>query len=537
MAPQRARSALRALLVTPLAAALAAGSLTGPAAAASTPRITFSAISFSADQVDTTAGPGTVNLTWTVADTSSTATQVHGVTWLQRFVGTTPVGPELPVHYSLSTDATALVYATSGTARSSTYSYEFVVPQYGPAVAATWRVTRITGQDDKGTTGTISGKALAKYDADLAVTELADSTAPELDQFGRKGQQPDAVYDDGSGVKLHYALAATDPESGFWKADVVLAGPGGARVTTPVTLTYTGEYAPYCGPSQVWDINYYVFCEDVAAELPAGSPSGTWIVDKLVLADRAGNTRELTDVPESPIRVTRNDVLSGTDFALTPAEVDNWREERTLTLSVRPVGALGGVASLTAQAQGCFPATTTPTVAADGTASIPVRMLTTSGRCQITGLVLTDGAGNAAVYGSDYAAPALDLTATRVADTTGPVISSARLSQTTASASNLPYAIGVYVTVTDTTGAPVDGMSVTMYDAEGRSVSGGYGGVSPLPTGEYTGTIRTNGLAPGTYTVGVTLTDAAGNSTLIGYPNGAGNPAPNGPLVFTVTAD
>lgn len=242
-------------------------------------------------------------------------------------------------------------------------------------------------------------------------------------------------------------------------------------------------------------------------------------------------------MPESPIRVTRNDVLSGTGFALTPAEVDNWREDQTLTLSVRPVGAQGAVTSLAATGQGCHPATTEPTVAADGTASIPVRMLTISGRCQITGLVLTDGAGNTAVYGSYYAAPALDLTATRVADTTGPVISSARLSPTTASASNLPYSIAVYATVADTTGAPVQSMSVTMYDADGHPVSGSYGGVSPLPTGEYVDTIRTDSLVPGTYTVGVTLTDAAGNSTLIGYPNGAGNPPPNGPLVFTVTAD
>ncbi|MEU5789254.1 hypothetical protein ABZ754_16190 [Micromonospora purpureochromogenes] len=525
------------LIAAPVTAALVAGGLTAPAAAAApTPRITFSAISFSPDHIDTTGGPYVVNANWTVADTSTTATQVTGTTWLQQFTGATAVGPELPVRFTLTPDGTAQVSANNGgTVRSSSYSYEFVVPQYGPSASATWRITRITAQDDQGTTGSISGKALAKYDPHVAVTQLADSSAPDLESFGRAIGQQDAVYDDGSGVTLRYSTSISD-QTGFWKGSFVLAGPGGARITAPIELRDSGAYPLYCGTdSQIYDVAW-IWCDGLEAKVPAGSPSGTWTVEKVVVTDRAGNTREVTDVPASPIRVSRNDVLSAGDFTLDPAQVDNWREERPVTLRLKPAGVVGELVSIAPYTDRCWGATTEPTMGADGTASVTLRMPSHIDRCTVTGIVLTDSAGNVAVYGSAYGGSVLDLVVTRVPDTTAPVISAARLSQTTASAGSVPYAIGVYVTVDDTSGAPVAGMSTTMYDAEGRSVSGSYGGASPLPTGEYNATIGTEGLAPGTYTVGVTLTDAAGNSTLIGYPNGAGDPAPNGPLVFTVTS-
>jgi hypothetical protein len=99
----------------------------------------------------------------------------------------------------------------------------------------------------------------------------------------------------------------TDEGAGFWKARLVVAGPGGKRIGVPFAVEDTGGWTRTCGKGQeIWDLTGLTCA--VAVALPAGSPSGTWTVARLELTDSAGNTARPADVPPTPIRVSRNDV-------------------------------------------------------------------------------------------------------------------------------------------------------------------------------------------------------------------------------------
>lgn len=81
----------------------------------------------------------------------------------------------------------------------------------------------------------------------------------------------------------------------------------------------------------------------------------------------------------------------------------------------------------------------------------------------------------------------------------------------------------------------VTGYSVTVFDSSGASVGGGGGGVRPDASGNVSLLFRAyRTMAPGTYTVAFTLTDAGGLYTHYGYPNT--DPPPDGPLTFVVPA-
>jgi hypothetical protein len=499
------------------------------AVASHKPRITISNVAFAVGQVDVTDGFASVALTWAVADTSPTATQIRGTVTIQQFVGSRQVGPDHTVRYALFFEWPALVSAEPGsTVANSTYRYEFLVPQYGSATNRTWRVTRVTAEDDAGLTKRVSGDV-----ARLAATGLVDTTAPTI-LFMIKTDTPDPIFDSGAGVTLRYMLRIDEPESGFWKGRVVFAGPGGARVTVPLRLVDRGEPWPYCGDSPVFVLSD-VECT-IALVVPAGSPSGTWTITSVVLTSTAEVTARAADADPIPIRVTRNDRVSATDFALTPTNVDNWRQPATLTLSLRPTAAQGGLARVEVHTS-CWPLTNAPTIAPDGTASIEIQMPTFMRRCDIEGIQLTDGAGNIAVYGTPFGAPALGLVATTTPDTTPPVATAVSMTQTVRLTSDTSP-IGVDVTVDDTTGAPINGYSVTFYStATQASVGGGHGGTTTGPDGVVGMTAHVGGLPAGTYIAGFTLTDAAGQNAFYGYPYGTNpnvRPTPGGPLILTV---
>jgi uncharacterized protein (DUF2345 family) len=81
----------------------------------------------------------------------------------------------------------------------------------------------------------------------------------------------------------------------------------------------------------------------------------------------------------------------------------------------------------------------------------------------------------------------------------------------------------------------VTGYDVTVFNSEGASVGGGDGGIRPDESGNVQlsfSAYRT--MAPGTYTVGFTLTDAGRLHTNYGYPNTG--PPPGGPLTFVIPA-
>ncbi|MCP3785640.1 hypothetical protein NLX85_19955 [Micromonospora sp. A3M-1-15] len=527
MAATRLRAVSR-ILATAIAATALLTAAAAPSAAVAKPKIGFSGIAFATDQVDTTTGGTTVTLKWTVTDTSTTARDLSGSIYVQSYSGTTPVGPVEQIRFGLGR-GWPVVGPYTGGIESSSYAYDFLVTEYGPAAPVTYRVTKITATDDQGTTRTLSGDKIRPA-AVLAATQTPDTTPPVTDRVWLNSPTRTQVYDDGSGATLRYGLyVQDDPGAGFWQGRIELDGPGTAEVVAPITLTYSDQGGMLCGDMQNWD-PWFVECI-VPVALPAGSPTGDWKVAAVSLTDRAGNTERYTGLDAPTVRVTRNEVISASGFALNPTEVNNWREPATTTLTFTASGVQGGLTATVATGS-CSTWNQVLTEGPAGTWSLPVVMSTLTDSCTIDGILLTDTAGSVSVYGAYYGAPALDLRATRVPDTTRPVAIAATLSRTEAAPGDLFNGISVDVTIDDVTLAPVTGFSTTIYNSLGHSVGGAGGGIQVGPDGHVSLPVYFSALPPGTYTVGFTLSTAAGNSAGWGYPNG-GAPAPSGPLVFT----
>ncbi|MGC4747192.1 hypothetical protein ACLQ28_16270 [Micromonospora sp. DT201] len=528
MAAARLRAISRILVtVTAVTALLAA--VAAPAVAAPKPKIAFSGIAFATDQVDTTTGGTTVNLNWTVTDTSTTARDLTGSIYVQRYSGTTALGPVEQIRFGLD-GGWPIVGPSTGDIASSSYAYEFFVTEYGPAAPVTYRVTKITATDDQGTTRTLTGDKISPA-AVLAATQTPDTTPPTIESVWLDSPTRGQVYDDGSGVILRYSLLIFDePGAGLWKGRLVLDGPGTAEVVAPITVGYNNRGAFLCGDNETSDPSF-AQCT-VPVTLPKGSPTGDWKLKAVSLTDRAGNTKRYTGLETPTVQVTRNEAISASGFALTPTQVNNWRERATTTLAFAGSGVQGELTATLEITGGCSTWNQVLTEGPAGTYSLPVVMSDLSDSCTIDGIVLTDAAGSVSVYGAYYGAPALDLQATRVPDTARPVAIAAALSRTEAVPGDVPYGIRLDVTIDDVTLAPVIGASTTIYNSLGHSVGGSHGGIQVGPDGHVSLSVSFSYLPPGTYTVGFTLTTAAGNSASWGYPNG-GAPGPSGPLVFT----
>jgi hypothetical protein len=523
---------LRAL-VTAGAAAAVALSVTTPAVAAPAagPVLEITSIAFDRTQVDVTQDSAVVSLTWTIANRSAKAQRINGAVELRQFAGSEQVGQPRTVSYDL--DGGRSQVGGSGTAQESTYAYNFAVPRYSSVAQAVWRVTKVTIADDVAHARTVRDPGPAA----LAVTQLVDAEGPVAEQLHVDFDQPLGLYDDGSGVTLRYRAQIVD-ESAFRRGKLTLAGPDGRRLSSTFQLTQSGSQWS-CNGETAYD-PAWVTCP-VSIAVPAGSSSGTWRVARLDLTDSWGNTRADTS-PEgpAPIQVSRNDVVSAADFALTEPQVNNWRKQASTALTFTPRGAVGGLASVDLDLSWCSQPSHTPTVGDDG--SVSVEILMPSGwasSCEIDGIKLTDGAGNVAFYGTTYGAPDLDLTITQVPDEKAPVVLSAELPKATWTQQETEdaWGLGFDVTVEVDEFAPISQFSATIYDSTGASQGGMYGGEHDDGTGVFHLAVSTGRLDPGQYTIGFSLTDQAGNTSRWGYPNNAGNPIPSGPLVLTVTAD
>ncbi|WP_305789604.1 hypothetical protein [Symbioplanes lichenis] len=522
-----------ALPITTPAVAAPAAFLSRPAVAAPAagPVLDVAAIAFGQPAVDVTQDYASVGLTWTITDRAARAQQVSGAVELRQFAGEQQIGQPRTITYAL--DGGRVDARGSGTAQESTYSYEFYVPRYSSVAEAVWRVTKVTIADDVAHARTVRDPG----PAEVAVTQLVDDQGPVAQQLYFDFDQPRSFYDDGSGVTLRYRVLITD-DSALKRGKLTLAGPGGTRLSATFQLTRSGsEWS--CNGETAYDPSWATCPVSIA--VPAGSPSGTWRVARLDLTDTWGNTRADTS-PEgpAPVRVSRNDVLSASDFALTERQVNNWRRPASTKLTFTPHGAVGGLTSVVLDLSWCSQPSTTPVTGADG--SVSVEIVVPAARpstCEISGIELTDGAGNVAFYGTTYGAPGLGLTVTQVPDEKAPVVRSATLTKATWTQQETEdaWGLGFDVTVEVDDFAPISGFSATLYDSEGISQGGMSGGEHDDGSGIFHLAVSTGRLEPGQYTIGFDLSDAAGNQSWWGYPNNAGNPIPGGPLVLTVVAD
>ncbi len=528
--------AAAALAAVPIAAAWPSAA----AEAATTGRLSLTRLSFAQATVDASGGGAAVTLNWTLKDSSAQATSVSGDLKIQLAgqESGTYVGQTYDVPFGLPGYSAGVT--ASGTAQDSSYSYSFAVPQYAYAPTAQWVVTQVTAQDSQGETLDLAGAALNRFSGVLTAAELVDSTPPTYDSLAFPlviGPSRPYVYDGGTTAgSSSYSLNGDDAQSGFWKGKLILLGPGGD------TLSATFEYAfspsdqvGYCGSALAFD-DTSAACQ-VAVTIPAGTPAGTWTISKLILWDNAGNRAVYSGLNALPVTVTADSVVQASGFTATPNPVDNWTQTQTVQISMTVSGAIGGVSTIYVDftaGSPCSQSSTTPTVNADGTLSVPAAMFSIAGSCTVAGIAVLDGAGNLAVYGTEYGAPDPGITLTRLPDTSPPAAVSASLSPTSLPASSNSQFIGLTVDVSCAI-APVDEISETIFDSSGNVVGGGGGGVTATLDGSVTASVPIPaGLAPGTYTVAFQLTDEGGLTSFYGYPDSP--PVPGGPLQFTITS-
>jgi hypothetical protein len=436
--------------------------------------------------------------------------------------------------YDLTGALTAEVQGNgSGTAQDASFSYTFAVPQYANATTARWEVSQMTVQDDQGHTLTLTGAKLASFHAVLTATELADSAAPTYDSlmFAAPGQRP-YVYDNGVSGSMTYYLEVLDAQSGFWRGSITLQGPEGQTAHGTFSMAYSvTQDLDFCNGSLSPDDND-ALCP-VTVTIPAGAAAGTWTVSTIRLTDNAGNVAVYRNVDALPITVTANAVVEASGFSASPNPVNDWQNYATSTVSFTVSGAVDGVSAAYVDAGFNCVQSGPATVAAD-VVSVPMTVIMGTQSCAITGIAVLDGSGDLSLYGSEYGAPSPGVTITQVPDTP-PVIASASLSP-----SSVPESTSAQtVTLTVTTGdilAPVSTIIASLYDSSGNQVAGadaffsgtlGSGATAPLSF-----TLPAN-LAPGVYTVGMTVIDQTNLSTSY---SPTGQAIPGGPVQLTVTS-
>lgn len=406
------RGFVRALFLPAVILSVVTVAYPGAAATRAAGVLDVDALAFSAPTVNASAGGATVTLTWTVTDTNAAATTVAGDLDIQLAGSTagTYVGPTYTVPYQYNTALANGASYVSGTPQDSTYSDTFTVPQYAPTATADWVVTQVTIQDDQSDTRTVDSAALATFDPVLTATESVDDTAPVFNSVSFYSASPNQsapstdrpyAYNNGA-LTVQYQLIISDDQSGVWQGTVTFAGPDGATVNAPIQAADAGA------------LNVVYFA-DLA--VPASSPTGVWTVSSVTATDYAGNTATYGDLDADPFTATKNDVISASALTLTPNPVDNSTSNQTVQLSYAVPAGQPAIQSVIvdnvplgpSNIPSCQQESTTPVANADGTYSVPIEIYQGTEGCELTGIAFLDAAGDVAVYGDEYQAPASSL--------------------------------------------------------------------------------------------------------------------------------
>ncbi|MBR7837236.1 hypothetical protein KDL01_28420 [Actinospica durhamensis] len=147
-------------------------------------------------------------------------------------------------------------------------------------------------------------------------------------------------------------------------------------------------------------------------EIPAGTAAGTWVVNTLTLTNNAGQSQTTTGLDEAPITVTSDHVVSASGFTASAISVNDWAGSAPFTVSMKVAGAQNGVASIQliwfGNGASCTQSSTTPTAGANGVYSVAVQMsqaINGAATCTLDDIIITDGKGDVALYGTDFGAP------------------------------------------------------------------------------------------------------------------------------------
>ncbi|WP_416485624.1 hypothetical protein [Streptomyces sp. CL12] len=503
-----------------------------------------SALSFSAPSVDATSGSATIELHWTMTSSNPNASSFGGDIYLRRMDPKSGayIGTELAVGFDSQGSPSGEVTIQPGsTPASTTYTWTVPVPQYGASTKTTWAVSEIEAGDGAGDAIDWTAPQLSAFPRTFTARTTADKGSPSLDQVALAQGAQTTVYEaPGQGAALRYQLDSQEALSGVYGGQVVVTGPGGrtARGSFAVSWNWSEGYegCGYIG----WMQRQVQSC-DVTVPLPADLPEGDWKVTEVDLTSNSGVTHAYTGLSEAAVHVTSDSVLSASGFAFTPSQIDSWHSPvPSAQFSLRASGAVGGVSSVQLTNWGnngnnCEQLSTTPTVQADGTVTVPVRGLRGQFSCRLTGLIITDGQGNRAVYGSSLNAPDIDATLSNVPDAVLPTVDAVTLTPDTIAANDTQTWITLTIDVSAST-AGVNSLDLYLVDASGHTSPIQSGGVSTT----YSGPIKEyitlpQGTAPGTYTIGFSLQDQGYKTVSYGLPGSDSRAMPGGPVTLTVT--
>ncbi|MFG2943791.1 hypothetical protein [Streptomyces adustus] len=544
---------LRRLLASMTAAGVACILSASPGAAAAqnpaaapdaTSAIGVSALSFGAKSVDATSGSATIELNWTMTSSNPDAAGFGGDIHIRRMNPKTGVyvGTELAIGFDSQGSPFGDVTVTPGsTPASATYTWTVPVPQYGATTKTTWAVSEIRSGDGTGDSIDWTAPRLSTFPRTFTARTTVDQGFPSLDQIAlAQGAQATVYEAPGQGAVLRYQLDSQETKSGVHGGTVVVTGSGGRTARGSFAVDWDG-YGNYEGCGYIGWMQQQVLSCAVTVSLPAGLPEGDWKVTEVDLTSNSGVTHAYTGLSEAVVHVTSDSVLSATGFAFTPSQIDSWHSPvPTAQLSLRPSGAVGGISSVQLTNWGnnateCQQLSTTPTVQADGTVTVPVRGLPRQFSCQLTGLIITDGHGDQAVYGSSLGAPDIDATLTNIPDTVLPTVDAVTVAPGTVAAGDTHTWIKLTIDVSAST-AGVNSVELYLVDASGHADSIQVGGVSTTfsgPLDEYF--TLPQGTAPGTYTIAFRLQDQGYKTVSYGLPGSGSQPMPGGPVTLTVT--
>ncbi|WP_199513309.1 hypothetical protein [Nucisporomicrobium flavum] len=533
------RALLRGALTLALAAAATvAGSAVAQAAA---PQLALSALTWEQSSVDVTTDYAANKLTWTVTNSDPAADSVHGTVTMRMRSSVTGalVGHDWVARYEYGQTCCSDAEYVSGTPQESTYQFYLPVRRYSDAATTTWEVTKVTMESDDASTA-VSGARLQSFGYAFSARTLIDSSGPTVDSISLGGSRKPYLYVGDRSATASFDFTVQDGQSGFWKGKIKLAGPGGQSITT----SFTWEREDYstgfrCGSVSGGDRDgTYMPCS-IGVTLPAGAAAGSWRVASLVLQNNAGGQTTSKNPTAPSITVTSNAAVRADDFTISPNPVDNWRDSAKTDLSMSVTGARKGVSAVRVDFEygGCY-ASDDPIVK-DGRIAVAVTMYRQTERCRVEGIAVVDGSGAVALYGPAYAAPDPGLTVNRLPSTTAPVVLGASLDPVTLTQSEASYRSPTLTIRAAVQTAPVDGISVYLYDADGEVASQSFGGTSQAEDGTVTNWVYLPwDIKPGRYTVGFGLDDAAGLSSYWDMPDRSDSRAlPGGPLVLTITED
>ncbi|MFB8235061.1 hypothetical protein ACFC58_00700 [Kitasatospora purpeofusca] len=494
----------------------------------------LSALSFSSPTVDASTGTAAVTLTWTVTAADPDARQ-NGGTIVIRQQGDAPdtyVGQSRVVSFLQGSSGYGADFV-SGDAASATYSYRFAVPRYAGAATAKWAVSLVTIHDQTQQRQVLAGSALGGFGNVLTATSQVSTVTALQPRVSTVYTGRPAYVFIGDNAYVRYDVYIQEQQSGFWKGTLQLTGPGGAKLTGSFeNSTYDGQLYSPCQQS----VNY-PSC-GVLVLIPSTAPAGIWKVSGVTLTNNAGQSKSFTGIDAPPITVTANGTVQADGFTATPDELNTWMGPASFKVSMNVRGARGGVRSIELFWAGPCGSSTTPIAEPDGSYSVEAGLGQSNNGspagCTLTGAAITDGAGNLALYGSNFSAPGIGVQVRGTPDTTPPTVTSAALNVTSVPQSTAANrSVVIYAQVVAPV-APVNGFRSYLYDSTGTVVGQVSGGTTVAPNGKATLSVSVPyGIAVGTYTVGFEINDAGWLSTRYGTPGG--QPVPGGPLTLEVT--